>query len=176
MILTNKNLLVALVGVVLAIAVPAAQADDDAERGWSAFSRERAESTAVGNAKAIKPKWVAECSTCHIAFPPRFLPAESWREMMSGLDKHFGSDASLDAESAAEITAFLEANARRKGREPMGKTTLRITETGWFKREHDEISSRQWKNPKVKSPANCTACHIEAERGDFSEHNVNIPG
>ncbi len=30
---------------------------------------------------------------------------------MSGLDKHFGSDASLDAATAREISGFLEQNA-----------------------------------------------------------------
>jgi nitrate/TMAO reductase-like tetraheme cytochrome c subunit len=94
---------------------------------------------------------------------------------MSGLDKHFGSNASLDAESANEITAFLEKNAGRKGREPSGKPTLRITDTSWFKSEHREVAARDWKNPKVKSPANCAACHTKAETGDFNERNVRIP-
>ena len=55
--------------------------------------------------------WQNECGSCHVAFPPRLLPAASWRAVMSGLDKHFGSDASLDAASAREIGAFLEKNA-----------------------------------------------------------------
>jgi hypothetical protein len=120
-------------------------------------------------------KWSSECGACHFAYPPRFLPAESWRAIMSGLDKHFGSNASLDAESANEITAFLEKNADRKARVSSGKPMLRITETRWFKSEHREVAARDWKNPKVKSPANCGACHTKAETGDFSERNVKIP-
>ncbi len=24
--------------------------------------------------------WQAECGSCHVAYPPRLLPAESWRQ------------------------------------------------------------------------------------------------
>lgn len=119
--------------------------------------------------------WQTECGACHAAFPPRLLPAESWRAVMSGLDKHFGSDASLNAASAREIGAFLDKNAGRKGHETSGKPLLRITETSWFKREHDEVSNRTWNNPKVKSAANCAACHIQADSGNYSEHGIKIP-
>ncbi len=115
--------------------------------------------------------WQSECGSCHVAFPPRLLPAEPWRAVMSGLDKHFGTDASLEPAAAREIGAFLEKNAGRT----TGKPVLRITETRWFVREHDEVPERVWKNPKVKSAANCAACHIQAESGNYSEHNIRIP-
>ena len=119
--------------------------------------------------------WKNECGACHVAFPPRLLPADSWRAVMSGLDKHFGNDASLDAASTREISAFLEKHAGRRIHETSGKPLLRITETRWFKREHDEVSSRTWKNPKVKSAANCAACHTQAESGNYSERGIRIP-
>ena len=141
------------------ISVAHAEDDDDDERV-----------TPVRNAQ-----WQTECSACHLAFPPRLLPAESWRAVMSGLDKHFGSDASLDPAAAREIGAFLEKNAGRGKHEAAGKPLLRITETRWFKREHDEVPARTWNNPKVKSAANCAACHTQAESGNYSEHNIRIP-
>lgn len=119
--------------------------------------------------------WQSECGACHVAYPPRLLPAESWRAVMSGLDKHFGSDASLDPAAAREIGAFLEKNAGGRRYEASAKPILRITETRWFRHEHDEVSERVWKNPKVKSAANCAACHIQAESGNYSEHNIRIP-
>ena len=130
---------------------------------------------------ASNAQWTSECGACHFAYPPRFLPAESWRAIMSGLDKHFGSNASLDAEPAKEITAFLEQNAdtRKQDVSSKNKTSdkplLRITDTRWFKSDHKEVAARDWKNPKVKSAANCVACHTRADSGDFSERNVRIP-
>jgi hypothetical protein len=131
--------------------------------------------------KASNPRWKEDCGACHIAYPPQMLPAVSWRAIMAGLDKHFGSNASLDADVAKEITEFLEKNADARKREAAGKqdasakTLLRITEGRWFKSEHREVAARDWKNQKVKSPANCGACHTTAESGDFSEDNVKIP-
>jgi len=126
-------------------------------------------------ANSSNAKWKAECSTCHVAYPPRLLPVESWRVLMGGLDRHFGSDASLDAATAREIAAFLERSAGSRKAGSTDKPILRISETRWFKREHDEVPERVWKNPKVKSPANCGACHIRADSGNFSEHDIRMP-
>lgn len=127
---------------------------------------------------ASNPTWQAECSACHIAYPPGLLPAASWREMMNTLGDHFGTDASLDAETVAKILPFLEQNAapeRKAESTTDGKPVLRITETRWFKREHDEVAPATWKNPAVKSASNCMACHTAADKGDFNEDNIRIP-
>lgn len=120
-------------------------------------------------------KWKEECGSCHIAYPPKLLPAESWKALMGGLDKHFGTDASLDAATHAEISAFLLDNAGKRKRDATAKPALRISETAWFKREHDEVSASTWKSPTVKSAANCSGCHTQAESGDFSEANIRVP-
>jgi hypothetical protein len=151
----------AVVVLLMAAMISFAHADDDDDD-----ERMPAVSNAV---------WKTECGACHVAFPPRLLPAASWRAVMSGLDKHFGTDASLDAKSTQEISAFLEKHAGRNRHASSGKPVLRITETRWFQREHDEVSARTWKNPKVKSAANCSACHLQAESGNYSEHNIRIP-
>jgi diheme cytochrome c len=63
---------------------------------------------------------------CRVAYPARLLPASSWRAIMGGLDKHFGTDASLDPTATAEIAAFLDRNAGPN----RGLTkSLRITDT-----------------------------------------------
>ena len=33
-----------------------------------------------------------ECGSCHLAFAPAMLPAQSWARMMSELKNHFGDD------------------------------------------------------------------------------------
>jgi nitrate/TMAO reductase-like tetraheme cytochrome c subunit len=124
---------------------------------------------------ASNATWKAECGSCHLAYPASLLPAPAWRRMMAGLDRHFGTDASIDAKSAAEIRAFLERNAAEDKQRGTDSGTLRISESPWFRRKHDEVAASVWKNPKVQTAANCTACHAGAERGDFDEHAVRIP-
>jgi hypothetical protein len=129
--------------------------------------------------------WKAECSSCHMAYPPGLLPERSWRKMMAELDRHFGQNASLDAPATKAILDYLVENSAERSTHrraprflravPATATPLRITENPYFVREHDEVSPDVWKLPKVGSPANCNACHADAERGDFSERNVGIP-
>jgi len=130
--------------------------------------------TEAAAAPAASDAWRAECASCHVAFPARMLPARSWRAIMDGLERHFGADASVDAPTAASIRTFLEANAGRD-RSPGEPTALRITETRWFRHEHDEVPASVWRSPKVKSAANCAACHADAESGRFGEHDVRLP-
>jgi len=121
------------------------------------------------------PAWKTECGGCHVAYPPQLLSAPSWRTTMSGLDRHFGVDASVDAATAASIGAFLEANAARAGGKRSDPSALRITETRWFRHEHADIAAATWSAPKVRSAANCSACHGGAESGDYSERSVRVP-
>jgi hypothetical protein len=120
-------------------------------------------------------KWQQECSSCHIAYAPGLLPAESWRRVMTGLDKHFGTDASLAPAESGEITDFLVRNGTNRWSGPA--SPLRITETPGFLREHrgDEVPAGAFKRASVKSAANCQACHSGAAKGDFNEHGVRIP-
>lgn len=119
--------------------------------------------------------WREECSACHIAYPARFLPAASWDELMRALSDHFGADASVDAATAARIGRYLASTARSSHRAQTAAQPLRITESRWFVHEHDEISTSQWRSSRVKSAANCSACHQDAEAGRFSEKSVRIP-
>lgn len=41
--------------------------------------------------------YAQECAACHTAYPPGLLPRACWGRLIGGLDKHFGTDASLDA-------------------------------------------------------------------------------
>lgn len=120
------------------------------------------------------PAYLAECASCHIAYPPRFLPAASWRALMSNLGDHFGSDASLEAATAAAILQYLEANARRR-RASDTPPPLRITESRWFRHEHGRPDALLREHPTIKSAANCGACHTEAGAGRFGEHTLRVP-
>jgi hypothetical protein len=104
-----------------------------------------------------------ECGECHMAFPPALLPAPSWRGIIAGLADHFGEDASLPPEAAAEIEAYLVANAGRGD-----ASHLRITEQPWFLHEH-RFGASVWQRPEIRSKANCEACHRDAARGSFED-------
>jgi nitrate/TMAO reductase-like tetraheme cytochrome c subunit len=120
-----------------------------------------------------------ECASCHMAYPPQMLDANSWRAVMNGLSKHFGSDASIDEKRRIAITDFLAAHSggRKTGdtRDAQGKPLLRITETARFDKKHREIAAATWQRASIKSPANCTACHAQAATGDYSERSIQIP-
>lgn len=112
-----------------------------------------------------------ECAACHIAFPPRLLPAANWEAVMAGLKDHFGEDASLDEASVAHIRDYLVANAGKddpKAVDAEGKPLLRISERRWFVSEHrGEVSEASLK--KAGTWANCVACHAGAEKGQFDD-------
>ena len=113
-----------------------------------------------------------ECGSCHIAYPPALLDRDSWRAIMQGLDRHFGTDASVSESTRAELGAFVAASSSRKTGPAPG---LRISATPWFRKEHADIAPATWKSPAVKSAANCEACHRQASAGDYSERNLLIP-
>ena len=94
---------------------------------------------------------------------------------MGSLDKHFGTDASLDPASAREISGWLNTNAGTSRRVSEVTPQDRITKSAWFVRQHDEVSSSVWKRKAVGTAANCAACHTQATQGDFNEDNVRIP-
>lgn len=146
-------------GLAFAALVPAALASD----------RERAPSV------PLLPAYQQECASCHLAYPPRLLPAASWQRLMANLPKHFGTDASLDPATTKTLSNWLLANAGSDRRAREAPPENRITRSAWFIREHDEVSPAISKRPAVKSAANCAACHPRADQGAFNEHDIRIP-
>jgi len=152
---------------------------DDNERG--VFKR-------TTTLSAVSNKlYATECSACHFAYQPGWLPAKSWKKMMGSLDDHFGENAELDQQTNNQITQYLVAESadvqpNRKSQKILrsireNETPLRISTLRYMLNKHDEIPDRLIKgNPKVGSRANCIACHTGASEGSFNEHGVNIPG
>jgi hypothetical protein len=106
---------------------------------------------------------------------------------MGNLANHYGDDASLDAATSGAILGYLVANSaddnpRLRSRAfavapSAGDAAPRITETLYFKREHDEIPVRLVRdNPGVQSFSRCESCHQGADQGRFDEDEVRIPG
>lgn len=116
-----------------------------------------------------------ECGSCHVPFPPRGLPASSWKAIMAGLDQHFGTDASIDPASNRTIGAWLAASAGFEPAPPPAKPLLRVSEMPWFLHEHDEMSPAALRRLGVKSLSDCGGCHTRAAEGRFSERELRVP-
>jgi hypothetical protein len=173
----------AVIFIIGFVTVPAAWSDDDDyRRGMEAYPQRSA-----GAVTASAEVYREECGSCHMAYSPRLLPAASWMKIMSGLDKHFGDNAELDAETEKTITGVLlmysadrsDYRRARRYNSPMqyNDAPVRITQMPGFRRAHHEIPGRMVTgNPEVKSFSRCNACHLRAEQGSFNEHDVRIPG
>jgi hypothetical protein len=110
-----------------------------------------------------------------MAYPPGMLPAASWQRLMIGLDRHYGTDASLEPAQVQQVSAWLQANAGTYKRVREAPPEDRITRSAWFVRKHREVDGAVWKRASIKSAAQCTACHVQAEQGNFDEHQVRVP-
>ena len=117
----------------------------------------------------------SECASCHMLYPPAFLPKESWARLMGGLEKHYGVDASLDPKSVKDISLWLSEYAGTYKRVSGSPPNDRITESAWFIKKHRKISEATWRNPKVKSKSNCMACHTAADKGNYDDDEVRVP-
>ncbi|MBF0294352.1 MAG: diheme cytochrome c [Magnetococcales bacterium] len=149
--------------------------------GVAASSREGAV------APARDPLYVAECGSCHFAYPPGLLPARSWEQMMNGLERHFGENAEVSGATGKALQSYLAANAADRAGEGKARKFLasvrpgelpeRITTTRYFVNKHREIPRHFWeKNPALGSLSRCEGCHVRADQGSFDEHEVRIPG
>jgi mono/diheme cytochrome c family protein len=152
----------AAVALALFLVAGRAWADDDDDLG--------------GARTPLLPAYKTECSACHIAYPPDMLAASAWRRVIDNLPHHhYGTDASLDPATARTLSGWLAANSSSRLAPGAAPTGDRITQSSWFVRQHREVSAATWKRPSIRSAANCSACHAQADQGAFDEHDVRIP-
>lgn len=133
----------------------------------------------------VNSDFAKECGSCHITYPPYLLPKESWQKMMANLEDHFGDDASTDEDTTAYILAFLEDNSAQNSTHQAAfnilkslkgnKSTIAITKTPFWEKKHDDIDKSVFANAKIKSKANCKACHTDIENGLIENDLINMP-
>lgn len=141
---------------------------------WAAAAPTRADADGR-RVVALLPAYVQECASCHIAYPPGALPRASWQRLMRNLPQHFGTDASLDAPTREQLSAWLEGQAGTWSRGAEAPPQDRISRSAWFRREHREVAPATWALPAVRTPSQCAACHPQAAEGDFNEDRIRIP-
>ena len=95
---------------------------------------------------------------------------------------HFGEDASLGKKAAADISVFLQANSAAtfdtKVAQRVGRTdtaSLRMTDTRFWKKKHDEIDEAVFRMRGIGSKVNCNSCHKDAMTGRFADANIHVP-
>lgn len=153
--------------------------DDDYSSRWS--------SSKLDVAPVTNENYKTECGSCHMAYQPGFLPARSWERLMGDLENHFDENAELDTKTLNELTLYLTKNAAEHSNykrsnammNSLGanEAPLRISETRYFIRKHDELPDRMViNNPEVQSFSRCEVCHTAADTGSYNEHKVRIPG
>lgn len=124
---------------------------------------------------AAPPSFAAECGGCHMAFQPALLTAPDWKRVMARLDRHYGDNASLDEKTRRELEDFLVRNAAVSGRMAGEGDPPRLTASAWFRREHRKVPQGLWRDARVKSASNCTACHSRAEQGSYRGREIAMP-
>lgn len=130
-----------------------------------------------------------ECGACHFPYQPGWLPAASWKKLLSAdaLADHFGDSAEMDEKTRQHILDLAmnmsaEKSYYKRSKKTMaslkeGDAPLRITETPYIHDKHENLDSKLVKdNPKVKSLSFCSKCHQKAEKGVFDDDTVVIPG
>ncbi len=181
--MNSKKLTLSLLisGALLAISSTAIADDDGFFSGWFGKSQQ------PGVAPVENTYYLEECGSCHFPYQPGLLPARSWTKVMGGLSDHFGENAELPAEDVTAIETYLITNAADKSNYKRSKkimkymsptdAPLRISETRYFLKEHDELSRNMVQNnPEVGSFSQCDSCHTQAAKGSFEENEIDIPG
>ena len=137
------------------------------------------------NYALIHKDFANECGSCHITYPPFLLPKKSWTLMMSGLENHFGDDASIDKATNHSILAFLKQNSAENSTHQAAlgilkslkddNGTIAITKTPFWKKRHKKVSKDLFASKEVKSRANCKACHTDIQNGLIENDLINLP-
>jgi cytochrome b len=133
----------------------------------------------------LHPQFANECGSCHITYPPYLLPKRSWVTMMGDLENHFGDDASIDEAVNLSILTFLKNNSAENSTHEAAfkilkslkdnNSTIAVTKIPYWEKKHKKISDDVFKDEKIKSKANCKACHIDIENGLIENDLIKVP-
>ena len=124
------------------------------------------------------------CGECHFAYQPELLPSASWLKILNQLDDHFGEEIEADPDTIKTISDYLKTNGAENSSAKRSKkimrslgnqVPMRISDIPYIREKHHELDPAVFKRESVGSLANCTACHITAEKGIYDDDDVKIP-
>ncbi len=130
--------------------------------------------------------YIKECGSCHFPYQPGLLPSNAWNKMMSNLENHFNTDASLDDETFKTLSKYLNDNSAEKNMQYKRSNRIvsslspnqipdSISTTPYMIKKHREIRKDLITQKEVKGLFNCIACHTTADKGIYSERDIKIP-
>ena len=130
--------------------------------------------------------YIKECGSCHFPYQPGLLPSNAWNKMMTNLENHFNSDASLNEADLQTLTKYLNDNSAEKNMNYKrssrivssllpGQVADSISTTPYMVKKHREIRKDLITQPDVKGLFNCIACHKTADKGIYGERDIKIP-
>ena len=93
---------------------------------------------------------------------------------MASPKNHFGDDASIDDETNKKILEFLRQNSAEKSSSKWAikfakNDDIAITSSPFWQKAHENLDKEIFKRDKIKSKANCAACHENIEKGLISK-------
>ena len=130
--------------------------------------------------------YIKECGSCHFPYQAGLLPSNAWNKMMTNLENHFNSDASLNEADLQTLTKYLNDNSAEKNMQykrssrivsSLAKNQIpdSISTTPYMIKEHEDIRKDLITQNEVKGLFNCIACHKTADKGIYGERDINIP-
>ena len=130
--------------------------------------------------------YIKECGSCHFPYQAGLLPANAWNKMMTNLENHFNSDASLNEANLQTLTKYLNDNSAEKNMQykrsnrivsSLAKNQIpdSISTTPYMIKKHEDIRKDLITQNEVKGLFNCIACHKTADKGIYGERDINIP-
>jgi hypothetical protein len=130
--------------------------------------------------------YIKECGSCHFPYQAGLLPANAWNKMMTNLENHFNSDASLNEADLQTLTKYLNDNSAEKNMQykrssrivsSLAKNQIpdSISTTPYMIKKHEDIRKDLITQNEVKGLFNCIACHKTADKGIYGERDINIP-
>jgi hypothetical protein len=109
-----------------------------------------------------KETYLEMCSSCHIPVPAEVLPLETWRQILTTTDKHYGIAITPPPISLSIRLAwdYLQFAAR-----PLLKDEPRpslVERSRYFKALHPQVNL-----PEIVSLKTCVVCHPSAQAFDY---------
>ena len=118
-----------------------------------------------------------------MAYPPSLAPSSRWIAILADLSDHFGEDASLEPNVAAQIRAYLTTNSAEKWDTRVAhelaranpQDPLRLTATPFWTSMHRRIPESVFNSKAVGAKSACDKCHSDASTGRFDPQNIRFP-